>query len=111
MSRTFHVPCNGCRACCYDAVWLLPKLGDDVDSYDHVMVNGAPTLRRNDDVSCVYLGAHGCSIHERAPALCKHFDCRKFYSALTPEQRQRALKRKENVAIFAAARKLLGIET
>jgi hypothetical protein len=28
------------------------------------------------DGKCIYLGDHGCSIHEHAPALCRAADCR-----------------------------------
>ena len=99
------VPCNGCRVCCFDLVWLQPHLGDVVEQYDHVIDHGAPALRRNHDGSCVYLGEHGCTIHERAPAMCKAFDCRVFYKRFG--QNERAKLRPENVAIFEAARRLL----
>jgi len=31
---------------------------------------------------CVYLGADGCTIHGRQPAVCKAFDCRVFFRKL-----------------------------
>lgn len=28
--------------------------------------------------NCVYLGEGGCTIHDRAPVICRVFDCRRF---------------------------------
>jgi len=103
-----EVPCNGCRACCHDTVWLMPD--DDASTYDHVTTKiGGKVLRRRADGSCVYLEWYGCAIHDRAPQMCKKFDCRVFYMKLTKEQRTKALKRKENKEIFAAAKRLMGL--
>lgn len=31
---------------------------------------------------CVYLGKKGCTIHDRAPIVCKAFDCRRWLKAI-----------------------------
>lgn len=97
------VPCNGCRACClHDAIFLHPECGDDPDAYETelveypIMVNGrrikAPALKHKPDGSCVYLGPHGCTIHDRAPAICKEFDCRRLYQSMTRAERRRRVR-------------------
>jgi Fe-S-cluster containining protein len=54
---------------------------DDVSSYEHEPVahplTGAPAiaLKRQRNGDCFYLGPTGCTIHDRAPALCREFDC------------------------------------
>jgi Fe-S-cluster containining protein len=35
-------------------------------------------LELTDDGACVYLGPDGCTIHDRAPIICRTFDCRRF---------------------------------
>ena len=77
------VPCNGCTACCRNQLILLTKY-DDVASYDaHVVrhpINGTPiwAVKQRENGDCVYLG-EGCTIHDRAPYLCRQFDCRAIY--------------------------------
>ena len=111
------VPCNDCKECCTDTVLLLPHEGDDISQYDHVMLPGpgpdhAVALRRKPNGECVYLGPQGCTIHDRAPYLCKTFDCRLFFLNRTRAERhnlvKRGLAKKE---IFQAARRLLEQET
>lgn len=65
------VPCNGCTACCKG--WDIDLTEHDYWSqYDQK--NGR--LTRKPDGSCVYLGDKGCTIHEKAPYVCRKFDCR-----------------------------------
>lgn len=66
-----EVNCNGCTACCrgWD-IELQPQ--DDWSQYDH----SGGKLTRKPDGSCVYLGDKGCTIHDRAPYVCRKFDCR-----------------------------------
>ena len=80
------VPCAGCRRCCTNnsIVMLLEQEGDVLAAYEHEIVDlpGAgrgPILKRKPNGDCIYLGAHGCTIHDRAPAVCKVFDCRDAY--------------------------------
>lgn len=81
---TRSVPCHGCTACCrHDIIMLHPEQGDIVESYEaEPMINpisGAHgyALKHRHDGACIYLvDGVGCSIHERAPAICREFDCR-----------------------------------
>lgn len=86
------VPCGGCTACCKgEAVYLVP--GDAVASYLVEMSPGGKglVLQRKANGECVYLDASGCTIHDRAPTLCKVYDCRRqyqMYSRLTRRKMQ-----------------------
>lgn len=80
------VPCNGCTRCCSgnSIVMLLADEGDAVESYAHEIVNlpgvgRGPILKRKPNGDCIYLGANGCTIHGRAPIVCRVFDCRGAY--------------------------------
>lgn len=77
------VPCDGCTACCrHELVIMHPEDGDDPSQYlTRRVVNpltGAPeiALMHRPDGSCVYLGDSGCTIHDKAPVICRAFDCR-----------------------------------
>jgi Fe-S-cluster containining protein len=41
---------------------------------------------------CMYLGTNGCTIYDRAPAVCKSFDCRAMYRMMNKRQRREAMK-------------------
>ena len=80
------VPCGTCKACCRNELLVLhPEMGDDPAEYRcHRTINpltGDPchALDMNDKGDCIYLGEGGCSIWDRAPALCREFDCRDLY--------------------------------
>lgn len=90
------VPCNGCTQCCrYGLIFLDPDR-DDVASYETMTGidprtgRDQPMLKHKPDGSCVYLGDGGCTIHARAPAVCREFDCRSFYLSLTRAERRAA---------------------
>lgn len=90
------VPCAGCRVCCInDAIILHPECGDDVSAFDAVAIKhpltGKPAmmLKHKANGECVYLGASGCTIHDRAPAICREYDCRKQYLAMPRSDRRR----------------------
>ena len=98
------VPCNGCIECCRnDLLVLHPECGDDPAQYETQEainpVTGKPciALAHKPEGGCVYLGETGCTIHDRAPAICREFDCRKFYLKLRDEttrpERRRMIKR------------------
>lgn len=73
------VPCDGCTACCRnEAVILTPE--DDASQYETEPSRLGPRLKRKADGSCFYLGDSGCTIHGRAPVMCKVYDCRAQYS-------------------------------
>lgn len=72
------VPCQGCRLCCQgDAVRLEEEdLARGYESEPHPYIPGALMLAHKPNGDCVYLDDHGCTIHGRAPALCRSADCR-----------------------------------
>lgn len=93
------VPCNGCTLCCQnDLIILHPECGDDSSQYQTMRVEnpitGKPAiaLRHKPEGGCIYLGKSGCTIHERAPAICQEFDCRRFYLSMNRAARRRAVK-------------------
>jgi hypothetical protein len=79
-------------------VFLNPELGDDVASYDAQPtinpVTGARglALKHKPGGGCIYLAEGvGCTIHGRAPALCRQFDCRRFFLVTTRSDRRRLI--------------------
>ncbi len=76
--KTKFVPCNGCTLCCQgDAVRLTKD--DDPKEYltePHPYIPGALMLAHKPNGDCIYLEENGCSIHGRAPSLCRSADCR-----------------------------------
>ena len=109
------VPCNGCRECCRgDMISLKLHLGDKVEDYRcHQEVNPVTNhldwvLDHKPNGDCVYLGATGCTIHDRAPVVCREFDCRLVFKALTRNQRREWVKNGAiKQSVFDAARKRL----
>lgn len=98
------VPCGDCRACCrHDRVMLGRE--DDPRSYRWHLEGGHAVLDRNADGTCVYLGERGCTIHHRAPAICRRFDCRVLV-LLTPAevQRRREAENPQMGAVYDAGR-------
>lgn len=86
MIERADVPCNGCTACCkFDLVFLHPECGDDPAQYETRQAINPVTgklglaLKHAKKGGCIYLDASGCTIHERAPMVCREFDCRRFY--------------------------------
>lgn len=94
------VPCNGCTACCRnDLLFLHPELGDIAASYQTQSAVNPITgreglaLKHKPEGGCIYLGEEGCTIHDRAPAICREFDCRRFYLGFTDRAERRRLVR------------------
>jgi uncharacterized protein len=58
----------------------MPERGDLIWTYEHGVVAAAagPTavLQCRDTGERIYLGRDGCTIHDRAPAICRVFDRR-----------------------------------
>ena len=73
-----EVPCNGCTLCCQrDAVRLEAEdLRMDYRTEPHPYVPGALMIAHKPGGECIYLNARGCSIHGRAPLMCRSADCR-----------------------------------
>ena len=76
--KTKFVPCNGCTLCCQgDAIRLTEE--DNAEDYltePHSYIPGALMLAHKPNGDCIYLNETGCSIHNRAPSLCRSADCR-----------------------------------
>ncbi len=108
------VPCNGCKVCCQkELVVLFPDRGDIAANYELMKVPLADgstldIVAQKPNGDCVYLGDHGCTIYDRAPAICRAFDCRKYFVSLSRNER-RVMERMSNhkFEVFAAARKRL----
>ncbi len=92
MSVLGDVPCGPCRACCRsDLIPLMPERGDLVWTYEHDVIatpaGPAAVLRCAGSGDCIYLGPGGCTIHDRAPAVCRAFDCRALFRSKTRAER------------------------
>jgi uncharacterized protein len=92
MTALGNVPCNGCRACClHDMIPLMPERGDLIWTFEHEVIATAagPTavLQCGKTGECIYLGRNGCAIHDRAPAICRAFDCRDLFLRKTRAER------------------------
>jgi hypothetical protein len=91
-----YVPCGLCTACCRRELILVhPEYGDNVDNYDTRDITIGPStfkaLRQRPDGACVYLSDFpgvGCTIWERAPAICREFDCRGLFVRYSRAQRR-----------------------
>jgi Fe-S-cluster containining protein len=73
-----EVPCNGCTLCCQkDAIMLFPEdIASDYITEPHPYIPGALMLAHKPDGACIYLSEIGCTIHDKAPSLCRIADCR-----------------------------------
>ena len=100
------VPCNGCQACCTNELLILhPEHGDRPGDYLTKVVRHPFTgeivlgLQQKDNGDCIYLGERGCTIHERRPAMCREFDCRRFVEGLLamPRAERRRIMREGHV--------------
>jgi len=107
MTARVPVPCNGCVACCRnELVVLYPEHGDDLTlEHDKVDTPHGPlhVLKQRENGDCFYLGPQGCTIHDRAPAICKVFDCRRYFLSMPrAERRQLAQRNGAKIGIFEA---------
>jgi Fe-S-cluster containining protein len=64
--------------CCQgDAIRLEPEdVPGDYETEPHPSIPGALMLAHKANGDCVYLEHYRCSIHDRAPSLCRTADCR-----------------------------------
>lgn len=111
-----HVPCNGCTACCRNELLMLhPEMGDRAEDYETQVATNPITgkqglaLKQKPNGDCIYLGERGCTIHGRAPAICKEFDCRRFFLKLGGRNKRRQLLKTGLVTkdVYEAGRKRL----
>lgn len=118
MSRkpTATLPCGSCTLCCRggEAIVLHPEDGDIPAFYETSLqrhpLTGAPIqiLKQKPDGSCHYLGAAGCTIYDRRPAICKAFDCRLFVKRIPPTMQARLVKDGLGASeVFAKGREML----
>lgn len=109
------VPCGGCNLCCKsEIIALLPEEGDDVSSYDHEHmdipnIGMIPVLKHKKNGDCVYLDDEkGCTIHGRAPYICRTFDCRAWFKMHSRKDRRKmAAHSPWTKVIFNRGRELL----
>lgn len=112
MTERAHVPCNGCTLCCrLDLIVLHPERGDDPARYltepmEHPMTGKTVhVLKHGPDGWCIYLGQNGCTIHDRAPAICREFDCGQAWAMVPRAERRRRVKAGlADAAIYAQGR-------
>ena len=99
-----NVPCGSCSACCRHArVMLGPE--DDPGAYRWHEEGGYAVLDRKANGECTYLSGGTCSIHERAPSICRRFDCRVLVLMTSPEtMRQRVQENPQMAEIYSAGR-------
>lgn len=94
---------------------LHPERGDNPAEYDTAMCYTPGKepyliLNRKDNGDCVYLDANGCTIHDRAPWVCRTFDCRELFKASDRIGRRRAIKNRDvTKEIFDRGRELLNV--
>ena len=120
-----EVPCNGCTACCKNDIIFLDPDENPAD-YETVWTVhrrtgvGGFALKRKVNGHCIYLvEGKGCSIHGRAPKVCKAFDCRKAwrdYLSLPRPYQRRLMKEFKKRGLFgkeivAAAKARMGTLT
>jgi len=88
-----EVPCGDCHLCC--KMWT-PLTEEEYASYEWGWVHHAGqtrrALKRKPNGDCVYLGDSGCTIHEKAPKICREFDCRWLYRNSNRAGRREAAK-------------------
>ena len=106
--RPSDVPCGDCRACCrHDRVILGPA--DDPRTYQWHVEGGYAVLDRRTNGECVYLTETGCGIHDRAPAICRRFDCRVLVLTTDEAVMQRRVSENPQMAeVYAAGRSRAG---
>jgi hypothetical protein len=113
VAETASVPCGDCHLCCRgDVIMLFPEHGDRIDDYQHIVIDvpegRAAVVAEGDDGNCVYLGPTGCTIHDRAPFICKVFDCRRWFLSRTRTERRAMVKSGlADAAVFQAGRERL----
>jgi Fe-S-cluster containining protein len=99
-----EVSCQGCTACCRQQIVVLSKADEpNLAAYDYREVGSLRVLNTRPDGACIHLGASGCTIYDRRPIICQHYDCRKHFQSLSAGER----KRFAGGAMGEAARKRL----
>ena len=113
MSERANIPCGSCHLCCRgDLILLMPDEGDVIESYqcDVMELPSGPVavVKKGADGNCIYLGPDGCSIYDRAPVICRTFDCRRLFLSKTRNERRAMVKAGlADADVFEAGRKRL----
>lgn len=113
-----HVPCGTCTACCHGQLVTLQP-GEDRTAYDVAEVvdplTGRPVfaLRQQPNGDCTYFREERCSIYDRAPMVCRAFDCRKHVMAWAPDRasRRRLIAESKRDPVIMAGVERLGTLT
>jgi Fe-S-cluster containining protein len=72
------VDCSDCGGKCCSMNWLIELTSDESKRLKNTEEYNRFFIERKKDNSCVYQLKNGmCSIHERRPTVCRHYDCRK----------------------------------
>ena len=105
-----HVPCNGCTRCCHgDAVRILNH--EDASQWrtePRPVAVGARMLAHKSNGDCIYLGKHGCTIHDSKPEQCREMDCRNLAAVITYTQaRKMAAQGRLPLAVWRRGKDLL----
>ncbi len=99
MGQSASVNCGSCSLCCKNAAIVL--VDGDADWYEKEEFGKGPDgepiymLKRKDDAekSCVYLSEEGkCTIHGRAPIICRQFSCVEAFEFYTRGERTQLVK-------------------
>ncbi len=86
------VECGSCRLCCKQThVPLVDGEDDPREFKTEVSPHGLVVLAHKSNGDCVYLTESGCSIHDRAPVVCRRFSCATHYKGLTLSQQREAV--------------------
>ena len=87
MGDRAHVACGACRECCRgEAIMLLP--GDDPSIYltEEIVSPIDGTMQKfliqKPNGDCIYLGETGCTIYDKAPQICRSFDCAALFKKI-----------------------------
>lgn len=116
LGQSAHVECGSCSLCCWNAAIIL--VDGDEDWYEKEQCgtrtdDGRPVymLKRKPNGACVYLDDAGkCTIHGRAPLICRQFSCVEAFQFYTAQERRQLVKDKLiDKRVWAAARERLGM--
>ena len=94
------VPCGTCQLCCkgFSAVIIMPDHGDDPALYQTFKLpmpgmEGSDFLQWKENGDCIHLTPEGCAVHDRAPFMCRIFDCRDQHAMYPKRQREMLVKK------------------
>ena len=95
--RRADVPCGKCTLCCRTLIVPLSIEEADSGQYTWAWITTrdgrrlGKALQRRPDGACVYLGEHGCTIHDRAPHVCQRFSCADLFVRSDRAGRRKAI--------------------